>query len=93
MRLAKYLARAGVASRRASERLIAAGQVPTTSLNPLKPMETMTAFIGATGKGDVPTGSVGYKAIFAVGFTLFLITLVINLISIRFVRKYRQVYE
>lgn len=73
--------------------LIAAGQVPTTSLNPLKPMETMTAFIGATGKGDVPTGSTGYKAIFAVGFTLFVITLVINLISIRFVRKYRQVYE
>jgi phosphate transport system permease protein len=56
-------------------------------------METMTAFIGATGKGDVPTGSTGYKAIFAVGFTLFIITLVINLISIRFVRKYRQVYE
>jgi len=73
--------------------LIAAGQVPTTSLNPLNPMETMTAFIGATGKGDVPTGSVGYKAIFAVGFTLFVITLVINLISIRFVRRYRQVYE
>ncbi len=73
--------------------LIAAGQIPTTSLNPLKPMETMTAFIGATGKGDVPTGSTGYKAIFAVGFTLFIITLVINLISIRFVRKYRQVYE
>ena len=73
--------------------LIAAGQVPTVSLNPLKPMETMTAFIGATGKGDVPTGSTGYKAIFAVGFTLFVITLVINLISIRFVRKYRQVYE
>lgn len=73
--------------------LIAAGQVPTTSLNPLNPMETMTAFIGATGKGDVPTGSVGYKAIFAVGFTLFVITLLINLISIRFVRRYRQVYE
>ena len=73
--------------------LIAAGQIPTTSLNPLNPMETMTAFIGATGKGDVPTGSTGYKAIFAVGFTLFVMTLVINLISIRFVRKYRQVYE
>ena len=73
--------------------LIAAGQVPTTSLDPRKPMETMTAFIGATGKGDVPTGSTGYKAIFAVGFTLFVITLLINAIAIRFVRKYRQVYE
>lgn len=73
--------------------LIAAGQVPTTSLDPRKPMETMTAFIGATGKGDVPTGSTGYKAIFAVGFTLFVMTLLVNAIAIRFVRKYRQVYE
>jgi phosphate transport system permease protein len=73
--------------------LIAAGQVPTTSLDPRGPMETMTAFIGATGKGDVPTGSTGYKAIFAVGFALFLMTLILNAISIRFVRRYRQVYE
>jgi len=73
--------------------LIAAGQVPTTSLDPTGPMETMTAFIGATGKGDVPTGSTGYKAIFAVGFTLFVMTLLINAVAIRFVRRYRQVYE
>ena len=73
--------------------LIAAGQVPTTSLDPRNPMETMTAFIGATGKGDVPTGSIGYKSIFAVGFTLFVITLAINAIAIRLVRKYRQAYE
>ena len=30
---------------------------------------------------------------FAVGMTLFLITLALNIVSIRFVRKYRQVYE
>ncbi len=73
--------------------LIAAGQVPTTSLDPRLPMETMTAFIGATGKGDIPTGSTGYKAIFAVGFTLFVMTLLLNAVAIRFVRRYRQVYE
>lgn len=73
--------------------LIAAGQVPTTNVDPTNPMETMTAFIGATGKGDVPTGSTGYKAIFAVGFTLFVITLLLNAVAIRFVRRYRQVYE
>jgi phosphate transport system permease protein len=73
--------------------LIAAGQVPQWGANLGKPMETMTAFIAATGKGDAPTGSIEYKTIFAVGTTLFLITLVMNLISIRFVRKYRQVYE
>jgi phosphate transport system permease protein len=73
--------------------LIAAGQQPQWGLNVFNPMETMTAFIGATGKGDISTGSIEYKTIFAVGMTLFLITLVMNLFSIRFVRKYRQVYE
>ncbi len=73
--------------------LIAAGQQPTLSLNPLQPVETMTAFIGATGQGDVPTGSTEYKTIFAVGLTLFVITLIMNVISIRLVRKYREIYE
>jgi phosphate transport system permease protein len=73
--------------------LIAAGQQPTTTLNPLKPVETMTAFIGATGQGDVPSGSIEYKTIFAVGLTLFVLTLIMNVISIRLVRKYREVYE
>ena len=53
----------------------------------------MTAFIGATGNGDVPTGSIEYKTIFAVGLTLFVITYAINLLSIRLVRKFREVYE
>jgi len=53
----------------------------------------MTAFIGATGQGDVPTGSIEYKTIFAVGLTLFAITLVMNTISIRLVRRYREIYE
>ena len=53
----------------------------------------MTAFIGATGQGDVPTGSIEYKTIFAVGLTLFVLTLIMNLIAIRLVRRYREVYE
>jgi phosphate transport system permease protein len=73
--------------------LIAAGGQPSLSLNPLEPVQTMTAFIGATGQGDVPTGSIAYKTIFAVGLALFVITLVMNIISIRLVRKYREVYE
>lgn len=73
--------------------LVAAGQVPNLGINPTEAYETMTAFIAATGKGDVPAGSTGYKTIFAVGTTLFLITLILNAISIRFVRRYRQVYE
>jgi phosphate transport system permease protein len=73
--------------------LIAGGQQPQWGVDVGKSMETLTAFIGATAKGDVPTGSIEYKTLFAVGTTLFVITLVINMISIRFVRKYRQVYE
>jgi phosphate transport system permease protein len=73
--------------------LIAAGQQPNFTLDPIKAVETMTAFIAAAGSGDVPTGSIEYKTIFAVGLTLFALTLVMNVISIRLVRKYREVYE
>ena len=73
--------------------LVAAGSIPNTSINRFEPHATMTAFIGTTAKGDVPTGSIGYETIFAVGATLFVITLAINAIAIRFVRRYRQVYE
>ena len=73
--------------------LIAAGQQPTMNVNPFQPVETMTAFIAATGIGDVPTGSIEYKTIFAVGTTLFVATFIMNLVSIRLVRKYREVYE
>jgi phosphate transport system permease protein len=73
--------------------LIAAGLIAQATLDPREPIETMAAFIAATGTGDVPTGSIEYKTIFAVGLTLFAITLVMNLISIRLVRKYREVYE
>ena len=73
--------------------LIAGGQQPQWGTDVTKSMETLTAFVAATAKGDVPTGSIEFKTLFAVGMTLFVITLVMNLISIRFVRKYRQVYE
>jgi phosphate transport system permease protein len=73
--------------------LIAGGGQPQLTLDPREQIQTMTAFIGATGQGDVPTGSIEYKTIFAVGLTLFVITLVMNVISIRLVRKYRYIYE
>jgi phosphate transport system permease protein len=72
---------------------IAAGLQPTMAINPLQAVETMTAFIAQVGIGDVPTGSIEYKTIFAVGSTLFVATFIMNLISIRLVRKYREVYE
>jgi len=73
--------------------LIAAGTLPQLTLDPRESVETMTAFIAATGIGDVPTGSVEYKTIFAVGLTLFCFTLVMNMVAIRLVRRYREAYE
>lgn len=73
--------------------LIAAGGTPNLTFNPTRAMQTMTAFIGAAGIGDQPTGSTGYKTIFAVGISLFAMTLIMNLLSIRLVRRFREVYE
>ena len=73
--------------------LIAAGGLARITYDPREPAQTMTAFIGATGLGDVPTGLIEYKTIFAVGLTLFVLTLVMNIVSIRLVRKYREIYE
>jgi phosphate transport system permease protein len=73
--------------------LIAAGGIAQITFDPRDQSQTMTAFIGATGIGDVATGSIEYKTIFAVGLTLFVITFFMNLISIRLVRKFREVYE
>jgi phosphate transport system permease protein len=73
--------------------LLAAGQQPNFTLDPRVAVETMAAFIAATGAGDVPTGSLEYKTIFAVGASLFVMTLLVNALSIRLVRKYREAYE
>ena len=73
--------------------LIAAGGIAQIAFDPREQAQTMTAFIGATGIGDVATGSIEYKTIFAVGLTLFVITFVMNMVAIRLVRKYRQIYE
>jgi phosphate transport system permease protein len=73
--------------------LIAMGQQPNLTLDPREAAEAMTAFIAATGAGDVPTGSIEYKTIFAVGALLFVLTLIMNVFAIRLVRKYREVYE
>ncbi|HWG55683.1 MAG TPA: phosphate ABC transporter permease subunit PstC [Gaiellaceae bacterium] len=73
--------------------LVAAGQQPNLTFDPREAIETMTAFIAATGAGDVPTGSLEYTTIFAVGATLFVLTLVMNVVAIRLVRSYREAYE
>jgi phosphate transport system permease protein len=63
------------------------------TLNPVETVQAMTAYIGVTATGDVATGTVEYDTLFAVGVVLFCMTLVMNLISIRLVRRFREVYE
>jgi phosphate transport system permease protein len=72
---------------------IAAGQNPNFTFSPFVPIETMTAYIVQVSLGDSPTGTIEFKTIFAVGLTLFFITLAMNLLSQYIVRRFREVYE
>jgi len=71
---------------------LAAGSQPNLSADPREGMQAMTGFIATTAGGENPVGSTSYNTLFAVGLTLFVITLLINIISISLVRRYRQVY-
>lgn len=66
---------------------------PNLSFNPFQGVQTMTAFIAGRATGDIPTGTLDYDTIFAVGTLLFVATLVLNTFAIRFVRRYREVYD
>jgi phosphate transport system permease protein len=71
---------------------IAAGNEAKLTLNPLVGAQTMTGYIAQIASGDAPQGSPVYYSLFAVGALLFVMTFIINLISIRLVRRFRQVY-
>lgn len=73
--------------------IIAAGNSPNLTFNPIESVQTMTAFIGTTANGDIATGTISYKSVFAVALLLFVMTLLMNLLSIRMVRRFREVYE
>ncbi|MFC6286394.1 phosphate ABC transporter permease subunit PstC [Nocardioides sp. GCM10027113] len=71
---------------------LAAGSQKNLSIDPREGMQTMTGFIAQTAGGENPVGSTDYNMLFAVGALLFVMTLVINIISISIVRRYRQAY-
>jgi len=73
--------------------LMAAGAIANITLWPNDPILTMTAFIGRTATGDISTGTTAYFTVFAVGSLLFIVTLLVNLIAISLVRRFREVYE
>ncbi|MGC4047308.1 MAG: phosphate ABC transporter permease subunit PstC [Armatimonas sp.] len=72
---------------------LAAGSTPKLTLNPGESVQTMTAYIVQVSAGDTPAGSVGYQTIFAVGLTLFLVTLSMNVLARKLVTRYRLVYS
>jgi phosphate transport system permease protein len=71
---------------------IAAGQQASLTLNPLEPIQTMTAYIVQVSLGDTPHGTLEYKTIFAVGTLLFFITLALNLISLYLRNRFKRAY-
>jgi phosphate transport system permease protein len=72
---------------------LAVGKHPTLTLNPLRSNQTMTAFIVETSKGDTPRGTVEFQTIFAVGLTLFVATLALNVLAQWILKHMREKYE
>ena len=72
--------------------LLAVGTKPQFTLDPTESVQTMTAFIAQISLGETAQGSIEFKSLFAVGATLFAMTLVLNLLSSWLVRKFRTAY-
>jgi phosphate transport system permease protein len=72
---------------------LAAGAGPAFTFNPFEAAETMTGYIARISQGDVSYGTPDYNSIFAIGLLLFVITLTLNILSQRIVRRFREVYE
>jgi phosphate transport system permease protein len=72
---------------------LAAGMTPRLTIDPRESIQTMTAFIVQISKGDTPAGTTAYYTLFAVGLTLFAITMIMNIFAVRLVKRFRQVYH
>jgi phosphate transport system permease protein len=73
--------------------LVAGAGDPNLSFNPFQGGQTMTAYIAGRATGDIAAGTIVYDTIFAVGALLFTLTLAMNLLAIRLVRRFREAYE
>jgi phosphate transport system permease protein len=73
--------------------VLAAGSARRLTMNPLTSMQTMTAYIVAVTGGEARYGSPEYLSLFAVGATLFVLTLALNVLSGLVLRRYREAYH
>jgi phosphate transport system permease protein len=71
---------------------IAAGLQPNLTWNPTEPGATITAYIVQVSKGELPREGPGYKAIFAAGLTLFVMTLGFNIVGHILRKRFREAY-
>lgn len=71
---------------------LAAGAGPNFTFNPFVAAETMTGHIARISGGDLSYNSVDYNSLFAIGLTLFVLTLVLNMISRWVTKRFREVY-
>ena len=84
------------ASRAIGETMIvvmAAGLAANLTANPLEAVTTVTVQIVTLLTGDQEFDSPKTLAAFALGLTLFIVTLILNVIALHVVRKYREQYE
>jgi phosphate transport system permease protein len=72
---------------------LACGDTARFTFDPREGAATMTSFIVRIAKGDVQHGSTDFNSLFAVGGMLFVMTLLMNIVAQRVLRKYRQVYQ
>jgi phosphate transport system permease protein len=72
--------------------LLAAGAGPRFTFNTFESAETMAGHIARISTGDISYGSIDYNSIFAVGLTLFIMTLILNMISATITRRFREIY-
>ena len=72
---------------------IAAGQQPRLTLNPLVPIQTITAYIVQISLGDTPHGTLEYSTIFVCGMSLFILTFILNIFSFKLKKRFQEIYE
>ncbi|MFE0016669.1 phosphate ABC transporter permease subunit PstC [Mesorhizobium sp. NPDC059054] len=73
--------------------VLAAGVAANLTLNPFEAMTTITVKIVNQLTGDLEFNSPQTLVAFALGITLFVLTLVMNIVALYIVRKYREQYE
>ena len=73
--------------------VMAAGLIATLTLNPLSSVTTITVQIVTMLIGDTEFDNPKTLSAFALGLMLFVVTLILNVLALRIVRKYREMYD